>query len=106
MAATLPVRADAPRCSSRCHGLVLCTVSDRGPVMADTERQYYPTGVGDIGLLDSARPSTRLSEIGAQWLSIYPPRQSLIPHLGFEPQACLRGSGETLAARVLRQLVL
>ena len=63
-------------------------------------------GVGDIGLLDSVRPSTRLSENGAQWLSIYLQRQSLIPHLGFEPQACLRGSGETLAARVLRQLVL
>jgi AraC-like DNA-binding protein len=48
----------------------------------------------------------RLSENGAQWLSIYMPRQSIISHLGFEPKACLRGSGETLAARVLRQLVL
>jgi AraC family transcriptional regulator, positive regulator of tynA and feaB len=62
--------------------------------------------VGDIGLVDGARPSTRLSENGAQWLSIYLPRQSLISHLGFEPQACLYGHGGTLAARVLRQLVL
>jgi AraC-like DNA-binding protein len=62
--------------------------------------------VGDIGLLDGAKPSTRLSENGAQWLSIYLPRQPLISHLGFEPQACLYGGGGTVAARVLRQLVL
>jgi AraC-like DNA-binding protein len=61
---------------------------------------------GDIGLLDGARPSTRLSENGSQWLSIYLPRQSVISQLGFEPQTCLCGHGETLAARVLRQLVL
>jgi AraC-like DNA-binding protein len=62
--------------------------------------------VGDVGLLDGAWPATRISENGAQWLSIYVPRQSIISHLGFEPQGCLRGSGETLAARVLWQLVL
>jgi hypothetical protein len=27
--------------------------------------------VGDIGLVDGARPSTRLSDNGSQWLSIY-----------------------------------
>ena len=61
---------------------------------------------GDIGLLDGARPGTWLSENGSQWLSIYLPRQALISHLGFEPQACLYGPGGTLAARVLRQYVL
>jgi AraC-like DNA-binding protein len=68
--------------------------------------QTIQLGVGDIGLVDGARPSTRLSDNGSQWLSIYLPRQSLFSHLGFEPQACLRGRGETVAARVLRQLVL
>jgi AraC-like DNA-binding protein len=63
-------------------------------------------GVGDVGLMDGARPSTRLSEGGSQWLCIYLPRQSLISHLGFEPQTCLYGPGGTLAARVLHQLVL
>jgi AraC-like DNA-binding protein len=63
-------------------------------------------GVGDIGLVDGARSCTRLSDNGAQWLSIYLPRQAVTSHLGFEPQACLCGRGETLAARVLRQLVL
>jgi AraC-like DNA-binding protein len=68
--------------------------------------QAVQLAVGDVGLLDGARPSTRLSENGAQWLSIYLPRQSLVSHLGFEPDACLRGRSETLAARVLHQLVL
>jgi AraC family transcriptional regulator, positive regulator of tynA and feaB len=62
--------------------------------------------VGDVGLVDGARPSTRASDDGSQWLSIYLPRQSLISHLGFEPPACLYGRGGTVAARLLRQLVL
>jgi AraC family transcriptional regulator, positive regulator of tynA and feaB len=62
--------------------------------------------VGDIGLVDGARPSTRISANGSQWLSIYLPRQSLISHLGYEPRVCLYGSGGTIAARLLRQLVL
>jgi len=61
---------------------------------------------GDIGLIDMARPLTRLFESGSQWLSIYVPRQSVISHLGFEPQSSLCGRGGMLAARVLRQLVL
>jgi AraC family transcriptional activator of tynA and feaB len=61
---------------------------------------------GDIGLVDGARPSTRLSENGAQWLSIYLPRQSVITHLGFEPQVCLCGCSRTHAGRVVRQFVL
>ena len=67
--------------------------------------QTVQLGVGDIALMDGVRPSTRLSESGSQWLSIYLPRQSLISHLGFEPQACLYGRGGAPAARVLRQLV-
>jgi AraC-like DNA-binding protein len=63
-------------------------------------------GAGDVGLMDGARLSMRLFESGSQWLSIYVPRQSLICHLGFEPQTCLSAHGGTVAARVLRQLVL
>jgi AraC-like DNA-binding protein len=63
-------------------------------------------GAGDVGLMDGARLSMRLFESGSQWLSIYLPRQSLISHLGFEPQTCLCARGGTVAVRVLRQLVL
>jgi AraC family transcriptional activator of tynA and feaB len=62
--------------------------------------------VGDLGLVDGARPSTRLSENGAQWLSIYLPRQSVITHLGFEPEVCLCGCSRTHAGRVVRLFVL
>jgi AraC family transcriptional regulator, positive regulator of tynA and feaB len=62
--------------------------------------------VGDVGLVDGARPSIRLSDNGAQWLSIYLPRQQLSSQLGFEPRGGLHGNGATLAARVLRELVL
>jgi AraC family transcriptional regulator, positive regulator of tynA and feaB len=63
--------------------------------------------VGDIALVDGARPATYVSENGsAQWLSLYLPRQSLISHLGFEPLGTLRGRGATPAGRALRQLLL
>lgn len=63
-------------------------------------------GAGDVGLMDGARLSKRSFESGSQWLSVYLPRQALISHLGFEPQTCLSAPGGTVAARVLRQLVL
>lgn len=63
-------------------------------------------GTGDVALMDGAQLSMRLFESGSQWLSIYLPRQSLISHLGFEPQTCLSACGGTVAARALRQLVL
>jgi AraC family transcriptional regulator, positive regulator of tynA and feaB len=83
---------------------VLLQVASRSVV---TQNEHtVQLAVGDIGLVDGARPSTRLSENGAQWLSIYLPRQSLITHLGFEPQVCLYGYSGTHAARLVRRLVL
>jgi AraC family transcriptional activator of tynA and feaB len=63
--------------------------------------------VGDIALVDSARPVTYLSErpVG-QWLALRFPRKSLASHLGLEPMGGLHGSAGTLAARVLFNLVL
>jgi AraC-like DNA-binding protein len=82
----------------------LFQVAGRSTVIQN--EQAVQLAVGDFALADAARPSTYLSENGAQWLSLYLPRQSLICHLGFEPQACLYGRGGTLAARVLREIVL
>jgi AraC family transcriptional activator of tynA and feaB len=83
---------------------VLFQVSSQSAV---TQNEHtVQLAVGDIGLVDGARPSIRLSENGSQWLSIYLPRQQLISHLGFEPRGGLHGNGATLAARVLCQLVL
>jgi AraC-like DNA-binding protein len=62
--------------------------------------------VGDVALIDSARPVTYINDGHEQWLSLQFPRQSLTSHLGFEPQGGLRGRPGTCAGRVLFQLVL
>jgi AraC family transcriptional regulator, positive regulator of tynA and feaB len=60
--------------------------------------QVASLAVGDIALVDAARPLTYFSSDGnTQWncLSIQVPRQSLVSHLGFEPQGgsiCTRGT--------------
>jgi AraC-like DNA-binding protein len=62
--------------------------------------------VGDVALVDAARPVTYFStETSARWLSLRLPRQSLVSHLGFEPQggSCRRCG--TPAGRLLFDLV-
>jgi hypothetical protein len=48
---------------------------------APTQNEHnVQLGVGDIELMDGARPSTRLSKSGSQWLSIYlPPAVAHLP---------------------------
>jgi AraC-like DNA-binding protein len=61
--------------------------------------------VGDVALVDAARPVTYLSEKGSDyWASLQLPRRSLVSHLGFEPRCPSRRSGAA-AARPLRQLL-
>jgi AraC family transcriptional activator of tynA and feaB len=68
--------------------------------------QAVALDVGDIALVDSARPVTYLSERPAgQWLALRFPRKSLVSHLGLEPIGGLHGSAGTLAARLLFNLV-
>jgi AraC-like DNA-binding protein len=62
--------------------------------------------VGDVALVDSTRPVTYVSENRpGRWLSLHLPRQSLISHLGLEPEGGLRSGGQTLAGRSLFRLV-
>src|SRR5260370_11435417 len=62
--------------------------------------------VGDIALVDAARPVTYVSENGSEqwWGSLQLPRRSLLSHLGLEPRCPSRRSGAA-AARALRQLL-
>src|ERR1700726_779394 len=61
--------------------------------------------VGDIALVDAARPVTYLSKNGSDhWGSLQLPRRSLLAHLGIEPRCPSRRSGAA-AARPLRQLL-
>jgi AraC family transcriptional regulator, positive regulator of tynA and feaB len=60
--------------------------------------------VGDVALLDAARPAACFAD-HSQWLRLQLPRQSLIAHLGFEPQGGLYARAATPAARLLFDLV-
>src|SRR3984893_643876 len=62
--------------------------------------------VGDVALVDAARPVTYVCEKGSDqwWGSLQLPRRSLVSHLGLEPRCPSRRSGAA-AARLLRQLL-
>jgi len=60
--------------------------------------------VGDVALLDAARPAA-CSAGDVQWLRLQLPRQTLISHFGFEPQGGLHARAATSAARLLFDLV-
>jgi AraC family transcriptional activator of tynA and feaB len=62
--------------------------------------------VGDVALVDVARPVTYASERGSDqwWGSLQLPRRSLLAHLGLDPRCPSRPSGAAVA-RPLRQLL-
>jgi AraC family transcriptional regulator, positive regulator of tynA and feaB len=85
------------------HYLILFQVAGQSAV-SQIERAAQLT-VGDIALIDAARPVTFSSrQGGTQWLSLRLPRKSVRSHLGFELQGGLRRH-ETRAGRLLFNLV-
>jgi AraC family transcriptional activator of tynA and feaB len=65
--------------------------------------------VGDIVLVDSTRPVTFAGDEKlqyGQWLCVQLPRQSLVSHIGFEPEMGSCGRRETRPARLFYHLVL
>jgi AraC-like DNA-binding protein len=59
-----------------------------------------------VALVDVARPVTYFaSNTSAQWLALHLPRQSLVSHLGFEPQGRFFRRGGTPPGRLLFQVV-
>lgn len=68
--------------------------------------QCVRLSVGDVALVDAARPITCLSDDArAQRLSLHLPRRSLISHLGFEPQGGACTHAGAAAARLLYEVV-
>ena len=61
--------------------------------------------VGDVALVDSARPVTYLNVGCEQWLSLQLPQQRLKSHLGFETLSGLHGCYVTRVGRLLYQLI-
>ena len=69
--------------------------------------QSVQLAVGDVALLDVARPITCLSDNGSvRRLSLNLPRRSLVSHLGFEPQGGTYRRCGTPAGRFLYEVVL
>ena len=66
--------------------------------------EFAQLAVGDVALLDAARPAA-CSAGDVQWLRLQLPRQTLISHLGFEPQGGLHARAATSPARLLFDLV-
>src|SRR5262249_33043370 len=66
--------------------------------------EFAQLAVGDVALLDAARPAA-CSAGDVHWLRLQLPRQTLISHLGFEPQGGLHARAATSAARLLFDLV-
>ena len=60
--------------------------------------------VGDVAFLDAARPAACFAG-DSHWLRLQLPRQSLVSHLGCEPQGGLYARGRTPAARLLFDVV-
>jgi AraC family transcriptional regulator, positive regulator of tynA and feaB len=70
--------------------------------------QAAQLSVGDVILVDAARPATFFAgNPGERWesLTLVLPRQSLVSHLGFEPQGGLYRRGGTSAGRLLIDLI-
>jgi AraC family transcriptional regulator, positive regulator of tynA and feaB len=62
--------------------------------------------VGDIALVDSRQPVTYISENRpGRWLGLNLPRQSLVSHLGLEPESGLCSHAQTPVSRLLFQLI-
>ena len=91
------------RCDDADHYLVLFQVAGQ-TAMTQTD-QAAQLAVGDIALIDAARPATYLSRFRSpQWLTLRLPRKSVRSHFGFEPHGGLSRQG-TRASRLLFDLI-
>jgi AraC family transcriptional activator of tynA and feaB len=84
------------------HYLILFQVAGRS-AMSHIDRTAQ-LAVGDVALIDAARPVIFSSRQDTQWLSLRLPRKSVRSHLGFELQGGLRRH-ETRAGRLLFNLI-
>jgi AraC family transcriptional regulator, positive regulator of tynA and feaB len=72
------------------------------------QREAVRFDVGDIVLVDVARPATLFaSNAGESWntVALFLPRQSLVSHLGFEPRGDLYRRRGTAVGRLLLDLI-
>ena len=91
------------RCDGADHYLILFQVA--GQTAMTQMDQAAQLAVGDVALVDAARPVTYLSRFrNPQWLTLRLPRKSLRSHFGFEPQGGVSRQ-RTRASRLLFDLI-
>jgi AraC family transcriptional activator of tynA and feaB len=91
------------RCDGADHYLIMFQVA--GQTAMTQVDQAAQLAVGDVALVDTARPMTYLSRFSSpQWLTLRLPRKSVRSHFGFEPQGCVSRRG-TRASRLLFDLI-
>jgi AraC family transcriptional activator of tynA and feaB len=91
------------RCDGADHYLIMFQVA--GQTAITQIDQAAQLAVGDVALVDAARPVTYLSRFrNPQWLTLRLPRKSLRSHLGFEPQGGVTRQ-RTRASRLLFDLI-
>jgi AraC family transcriptional regulator, positive regulator of tynA and feaB len=78
-----------------------------GQLMMIHNDETVRLAVGDVALVDAARPVTYTADNSEQWntISLSLPRQSLVSYLGFEPQGGLYRRSGTPAGRLLFDLI-
>jgi AraC family transcriptional regulator, positive regulator of tynA and feaB len=93
------------RLDKRDHYKVVFQVAGQSTIYQND--QCVQLAVGDVALVDLARPMTCVSDSGSvRRLSLNLPRRSLVSHLGFEPQGGSYRRGGTPAGRLLYEVVL
>src|SRR6267154_578905 len=88
-------RADLSGCSPRWRGPLLRRLPGR-------------LAVGDVALIDAARPVTYFANNGSEpWntVTLNLPRDTLVSHLGFDPAGGICRRGGTTAGRLLFELI-
>jgi len=93
------------RLDNRDHYKAVFQVAGRSTIYQND--QCVQLAVGDVTLVDVARPVTCVSEdASVRRLSLDLPRRSLVSHLGFEPQGGTCSRSGTPAGRLLYEVIL
>src|SRR6266404_3144960 len=93
------------RLDARDHYKAVFQIAGRSTIYQND--QCVQLAVGDIALIDVARPVTCVSEDeSVRRISLDLPRRSLVSHLGFEPQGGTCSRSGTPAGRLLYEVVL
>jgi AraC-like DNA-binding protein len=93
-----------PRLDAKEHYQAIIQLSGRSTMIQPG--QFTDLGVGDIALMDATQSAARFSHNRpSRWVNLHLSRQAVFSHLGLKPATGVRRGSESLAGRVLLNLV-